>query len=249
MKIVIIEEDSKEAERLIEWIKDTKDGKVEKVFRSCLEAIKHLQNNHPPDLIFLDARLGHQLDISIFDVLDTDSHVIFTVKQADRILPLLKYANIDYLEKPICRNDLNVLLNRYFTSPLRSIHDNSTIASRISDRKNDFRTRFLIRTGMKMFSVPTNAVAYIYTYERVQYIKTMEGVIHQIDISLNELEQQLSPTDFFRVNRQYIIHYQSIKHIYNWFDGKLKLDLTPSIKDEVMVSRLRAGAFKEWLGN
>jgi DNA-binding LytR/AlgR family response regulator len=70
-----------------------------------------------------------------------------------------------------------------------------------------------------------------------------------VDYTLEELEQMLDPLQFFRANRAYLIHIRSIKRIHNYFNGKLKLQLNPGREiNDVVISREKAGEFKEWMG-
>ena len=74
-----------------------------------------------------------------------------------------------------------------------------------------------------------------------------EGLFNIIENNLDVLEQQLSPETFFRVNRQFIVNYTSVKEVIAWFDGKLKLIIKPDPFEEIIISRLKAGDFKNWL--
>ncbi|HCY90485.1 MAG TPA: DNA-binding response regulator, partial [Chitinophagaceae bacterium] len=53
---------------------------------------------------------------------------------------------------------------------------------------------------------------------------------------------------FFRINRQMMVRLSAIEHIHVFPKGRLKLDLQPVMKDEVLVSLDKVTAFKEWLG-
>ena len=81
----------------------------------------------------------------------------------------------------------------------------------------------------------------------MHYIKTFDGADYIIENNLDELEQQLPPETFFRVNRQFIVNYKSFKEVITWFDGKLKLIIHPGSYEEIIISRLKAGDFKNWL--
>jgi two-component system response regulator LytT len=61
------------------------------------------------------------------------------------------------------------------------------------------------------------------------------------------LEEQLDPEVFFRANRQHIISINNIKGIHNFFNGKLKVTLLKQPATEILISREKAAAFKQWL--
>lgn len=79
------------------------------------------------------------------------------------------------------------------------------------------------------------------------YVYMKNGTNEKISYSLDELEKQLNPDEFFRVNRQYIVRIDSILSINNWFNSRLKVHLKKYPDTEVVVSRERATALKEWL--
>lgn len=79
-------------------------------------------------------------------------------------------------------------------------------------------------------------------------------VVHQsgkrylLDHSLDKVEKGLPSGDFFRLNRQYIIHQRCVMGFKRSENGKLLVQIRPTenFPEEVMVSRLKAPAFKAW---
>jgi DNA-binding LytR/AlgR family response regulator len=110
-----------------------------------------------------------------------------------------------------------------------------------------YKQRFLISKGDALIPVPTSGIAYIYTEDKAVMIKTIEGKSYFINYSLDELEAQLDPKDFFRLNRQFITSINAIAKISQYFNGKLKIELTPTQEGEVIVSRAKTPVFKNWL--
>ena len=49
-------------------------------------------------------------------------------------------------------------------------------------------------------------------------------------------------------NRQLVVNVQAVKRIDNHFGGKLKLHLIPQFDGDLIVSRLKAIPFRQWLG-
>jgi DNA-binding LytR/AlgR family response regulator len=96
-------------------------------------------------------------------------------------------------------------------------------------------------------SVPTREVAYFFSEDGITFAQCTDGKKHIIENTLDQLGEMLDPKDFFRINRQVLIHLQSIKKISNWFNSRLKLELSPENDLNLVVSRERVGAFKTWL--
>ena len=65
--------------------------------------------------------------------------------------------------------------------------------------------------------------------------------------SLDELEQYLNPVNFYRVNRQYIVHFAAIDNVKTHFTGKLTVFLKSPLKGELSISREKSVDFKKWL--
>ncbi len=112
----------------------------------------------------------------------------------------------------------------------------------------ELRSRFLSKSGTRLVSIPADHVAYFYTRERVQFIKTMNNQEFIIDKRLELIEAVIDPQLFFRVNRQFIIKYNCIEKVYTCFGGKLKVQVSPAAHEEIFISRLKAAEFRKWLG-
>ncbi len=65
--------------------------------------------------------------------------------------------------------------------------------------------------------------------------------------SLSELETELDPSRFFRVNRQLLVAAQAVRHYSPAGKGRLKVTIEPGAGGEVSVSQERAAEFKAWL--
>lgn len=68
-----------------------------------------------------------------------------------------------------------------------------------------------------------------------------------VDQSLDEIEVELDPKRFFRINRGFIVSASSIQSIEPYFNHRLLLGITPESDEEVIVSRQRVKEFKHWL--
>lgn len=71
---------------------------------------------------------------------------------------------------------------------------------------------------------------------------------YYLDQSLDKLEKTLPPHEFFRLNRQTIIHRQVVSGFKREENGKINVLLKPTdfLPTEIMVSRIKAPAFKVW---
>jgi two-component system, LytTR family, response regulator LytT len=90
-------------------------------------------------------------------------------------------------------------------------------------------------------------VAYFYSEFKITNLVTHDGKRHALDQTLEELESELNPSEFYRANRQFIVSAKSIADIRAHFGNKLKLYVQPDYPEEVLVSKEKAAEFKAWL--
>lgn len=249
MNALIIEDESLAADRLIKMLhKEDEAINVLAVLDTVEKSIAYLREHPAPDVIFLDIELGDGKSFDIFEAINISAHIIFITAFDEYAIRAFKYNSIDYLLKPLKKTDLAAALTKfrqYYTLSGADI-DMSAIVKAL--RKKEYKTRFLIATGTKLYSINIADVAFVYTRERQHFLKTFSGGDYPVDNNLDELETQLNPEHFFRVNRQFIINHAAIDQVFAWFDGKIKLQVKPVAYEDIIISRLRATDFKKWLG-
>ncbi|MEL7005462.1 MAG: LytTR family DNA-binding domain-containing protein, partial [Bacteroidota bacterium] len=90
-------------------------------------------------------------------------------------------------------------------------------------------------------------IAYFFSQNKLTYIVAIDGKKYPFDQTLEVLDHQLDPKLFFRANRQYIVKFESIAEIHPHFKGRMKIMLSPSADDEIVISAERTPEFKQWL--
>jgi DNA-binding LytR/AlgR family response regulator len=196
----------------------------------------------------MDVRLADGLSFEIFNKHEVKSAVIFTTAYDEYAVQAFKYNSVDYLLKPIEEEELDAALKRYETF-MEAVPVVGTAIEGLLNyiQPKDYRKRFLIahRDGYK--TVLAEDILYFYTELGISKAMLNTGVVENVPQTLEELEKQLDPKFFFRANRQFIIHINSVKQILNHFNGKLKLELRKQPDMEVIVSREKASVFKSWM--
>ncbi|WP_338874688.1 LytTR family DNA-binding domain-containing protein [Spirosoma sp. SC4-14] len=207
-----------------------------------------------PDLIFLDIELADGQSFEIFERTPVRSTVIFTTSYDEYALQAFKVNSIDYLLKPVQRDDLERSLQKYealrgrsaTNDPVRNIEKLVQQLQRQSLR--DYRQRFLVRQGQRLLSIEVSEIAYFYTEERYSFFTTHRGQKFLVDYTLDELAESLDPGQFFRINRSVLITHQSVDQIQSYFGNRLVLQLRPAFDKEALVSREKVSDFKTWMG-
>ena len=247
MNVLIIEDESVAAGRLKSILLGLDESiTITAVLDSVQSSVRYLQKQPKTDLIFMDIELGDGQSFQIFDHVDVHAPIIFTTAYQQHTLQAFKQNSIGYLLKPLNEHELEGALQKW-----KRLQTNRSVVQndQISTANTVKRSRFLAKVGTRLTSVPVQNIAYFYTKEKLQYIKTKNNEDLLFDKCLEEVEHEIDGQTFFRANRQFIIAYDAIKKVQAWYNGKLRVQVTPSAYEDIIVSRLKAGEFKKWLGD
>ena len=250
MKTIIIEDENLTARRLEALLQKYDAGlQVEVILPSVSEAVAWFESHPEPDLIFMDIHLEDDLAFKIFEQVKILAPVIFTTAYDEYMIQAFKVNSIDYLLKPINYEELVQAIEKFKTLKNQFAHPNlETLLKSLGHREPEYKSRFMITVGTRIRSIETSEIAYFYSEEKLTFMATKEGQNLPIEFSLDKLTSLLNPRVFFRISRQFLVSFQSIQTVHAHIKGKLKLELTPKTKFEVLVSGDRMTDFKEWLG-
>ena len=250
MKVVIIEDEKPAARRLSRMLKEL-DIVAEVMLHSVEESLNWFQNNAQPDLIFLDIQLSDGLSFEIFEEVTVDSAIIFTTAYDEYALKAFKLNSVDYLLKPIDEDELRIAVEKYKNQQPKesklqvNIDDIRKLLINPIDRK--FKKRFTIKIGQHIKIIHVDEIECFYSENKATYIHTSSNRNYLIDGSLEHWQDQLDPDSFYRVNRTFMVHINSIKDIIAYANSRLKLILQTFSNTEIIVSRERVKDFKNWI--
>jgi DNA-binding LytR/AlgR family response regulator len=250
LKILILEDEEPAAKRLFKMIKEIEpDVVLLDSLESVTASIKWLQENSLPDLIFSDIQLSDSISFDIFQAVKPDCPVIFTTAYDQYAIDAFKLNSIDYLLKPIKKDELEAAIGKFkkLKSASAPAMDIAKLLESYSNKTQQYKNRFVVRYGEHIKSINTEEIAYFYTEDKVNFITTHEGRRYVTDFNLDQLENLLPPKQFFRINRQYIISFVSIAEMLAYTKGRVLIKLKPASKHETVVSTERSANFKTWL--
>lgn len=249
VKTIIIEDEKLAAERLEELIHEIDSSiEISATLPSVEQSIKYLKQNKP-DLIFLDIQLEDGLSFSIFEKNEVDVPIIFTTAYDQYAIKAFKLNSVDYLLKPIKKDELREALNKYKNIKTSYLMDFEEIVRSIQSKEIGYKKRFLIQYGQKIKKVETEEIAYFYAMEKNVFLTTLSGNTFPIDFTLDKLQDVIDPEKYFRINRKMIVSFDSIKNMIPYSRSRIKIELNPpEPKDvEALVSVERSSYFKEWM--
>jgi Response regulator of the LytR/AlgR family len=247
MKILIIEDELPSA-RLLRRKLERLGYTVSATLQTVEESIEWFRSNNEPDLLFMDIQLADGISFEILEQIKPSSAIIFTTAYDEYMLRAFKQNSIDYLLKPIEDEELENAIEKFlqFRRPV-SPFDLATFEALFKNNTQTFKERFTIRIGQSLKVVTTRQIECIYSENKGTYLYTNENGNYLFDQTLDALTPQLSPKDFFRINRSAIVQFDAIKSIAVHSNARLKIYLKHYESDELIVSREKVVAFKNWL--
>lgn len=253
MKVFIIEDEQLGVDRLQKLLLEINPGiQVLGSSESIKSAVTWLKTHEHPDLLFMDIELADGQSFEIFKKVAITCPVIFTTSFDEYALQAFKVNSIDYLLKPVKKQELRESLEKYKEVKQLYTKDQSininTLIKELKNQSQAFRSRFLVKQGQRLISVDISDIAYFYVNGRLSFLKTWTNGKFIVEYSLDDLETMVDPLNFMRINRSFIVHIKAVDKVHTYFTGKLKLELKPPVDEEVTVSRENASAFKAFMG-
>ncbi|MDH7461120.1 LytTR family DNA-binding domain-containing protein [Chitinophagaceae bacterium 26-R-25] len=258
MKVLIIEDEDLAVKKLQKTLASVDDSaEVVGVTDSINASVKWLQSNPTPDLILMDIELADGQSFEIFERTEVKSTVIFTTSYDEFALKAFKVNSVDYLLKPIQKEDLQSALDKF--SKMRAMYNNAgsmtvlNVENLVKElqqklQPKEYRKRFLVKLGQKLISIETDDISYFYSDGRLNFFKTKDNKRFVVDYTMDELEEMLDPEKYFRISRSFFVSIESIEKIDDYFGNRLILQLTPVVDKESLVSREKVTEFKKWMG-
>ena len=257
MNVLIIEDETLAVEKLRSTLSAVEEkASVIGVTGSIKSSVDWLKTHPAPDMILMDIELADGQSFEIFRQVAVKSPVIFTTSYDEYAIKAFKVNSVDYLLKPVEEEDLRAAMQKY-----KEVHQKQEVPTPSFDvsrlvkelqsqlKQAEYRSRFLVKLGQRFMTVDVSEIAYFFVDGRIYHFVTWEGKKYSLDYTMDELEEMLDPKIFFRAGRGYLINIRSVVQIHTYFNGKLKLQLKPAVaNDDVVISKERAGAFKNWMG-
>jgi DNA-binding LytR/AlgR family response regulator len=250
MNVIIIEDEKPAARRLDRMLCDL-NMTASVMLHSVEESLNWFQKNEDPDLIFLDIQLSDGLSFEIFENIEVKSAIIFTTAYDEYALQAFKLNSIDYLLKPIDKEDLEKAIEKF----KQRIPGKQNIKLDFEDIKKllinpidrEYKKRFTVKLGQHLKMVSVDDIECFYSENKGTYCHTILNRDYLIDMTLDGLENELEPQTFFRVNRKYYVNINAINDIVSYTNSRIQIKLKNFVNDKIIVSRERVRDFKDWI--
>lgn len=244
MKVLIIEDETPAFNRLGKLIQEVVPVADILPQLDSVSAARKWFAGHPlPDVVFMDIHLA---DGSAFDFLEQtslDCPIIFTTAYDQYAIEAFKVSSIDYLLKPVKREDLQKAFVKL--KQFRNIFQEGQRPA--PAEKQEYKKRFVIRYGEHIKTLNVEDIAYFYSENRATFARNHDGRNLPVDYNLDNLEALLDPASFFRINRQYLISLEAIAEMKTYSKARVIVTLKPAAQEQPVVSSERSAHFKQWL--
>jgi len=258
MKILIVEDEELAVKKLQKTLAAVDaSAEVLGVTDSIKGTVEWLQENNAPDLILMDIELCDGQSFEIFNLAEVKSPVIFTTSYDEYALKAFKVNSVDYLLKPIQKEELQAALSKF--KQVKSAYENADDKKDINLdnlvkelqlklQPKEYRKRFLVKHAQKLVSIEVDDIAYFYSDGRLNFFKSTDNKKFVVDYTMDELEDMLDPQRYFRISRSFYVSIDSVDQIHDYFGNRLILYLKPIVDKEALVSREKVTEFKKWMG-
>lgn len=253
MTILIIEDEEPAYKRLQKMLKEIEpDHVLLDQIVSVSSAVKWFGENDSPDLVISDIQLSDGISFNIFKQIEITCPIIFTTAYDQYAIEAFKVNSIDYLLKPVKKEELTNAVNKYksrTTASKEPVVDINKLLLALQPAGADYKKRFVVKYGEHIKTIDTEEVVYFYTEDKATFLCTKDARRFVIDFNMDTLDSILDPKVFFRINRQYIISIHAIAEMFAYSKSRVLIKLNPPSKHETIVSAERSADFKHWLGD
>lgn len=247
MKALIVEDERMAQMQLVRLLSaNFPEIEVVATSDSVRNTIEYLENNPQPDVIFMDVELSDGDCFEIFRHTKVSAKVIMTTAYDAYAIKAFETGTIDYLLKPIDATALKRAVDRC-KSRDNGVDVDKLLAAIGGGQQKQYRERSTVRSGDKIIPVAADDIAYFYSEDKANYLTTSEGKTYIIESTLDQLEEDLNPSKFFRISRGCIINRTAIKSASRHVGGRMVITPVMDAPFEMSVSRARTEDFMTWL--
>lgn len=252
MDILIIEDEAKTAKELRNLVEAIRpDIRVISILPSIKSALAWFKANASPQLILSDIELADGLSFEIFRQIPLQAPVIFCTAFDEYAIQAFESNGIDYLLKPVDEEKLRLSIHKYENLKkllgMSHLGYEGKLENLFSQLKPEHKTSLLVHYQGKIIPIKTEEIAFAHSENGITGLCTLQQKKYNVPYSMDELEAKLSPKQFFRANRQFILNRDVIVNIEHYFTRRLAVHIKVSVPEPIIVSKGKATDFLQWL--
>lgn len=248
MKILVIEDEIKTAKALARLITLLEpESEIIASLQTVKAAIDYLSSEPSPDLIFMDVQLADGSCFDIFKEVSVTAPVIFCTAYDEYAIEAFKANGIDYILKPFTEETLAAAFRK--VAALKQALGTTGKRPLYPLSARNGKKSFLVFKDNKYTVIAVEQIAFFYIKSDLPVMVTFEGAEYIINQSLDTINSQLSPAQFYRINRQYLINFDAVREVEHYFARKLLVHLKTATPEKIIIGKNKATEFLQWLDN
>ena len=252
MRIAIIEDEEMAVQQLKSLLPACiANADVVAVIDTVEEAVAWLNTRPAVDLLFIDIHLADGSCFAIFQQCKIDLPVIFTTAYDQYAIRAFEVNSIDYLLKPVRNERLQQALDKFqrLTNqrPMALSQQQLQLITHEVTKATTYKRHFLIPYKDRLIPVQADEFAWFEIKSGVVRGITFDKKHWLLEETLDELADTLNPEAFYRANRQFLVSRKAIKEVEYYFNGRFCLHMLPVPEEPVLISKAKAGRFKDWM--
>lgn len=247
MRAFLIDDEPLALRRLERMARETGELDVIGSSSDPVEAVEQVRKLQP-DVLFLDIEMPGLNGFELLRQLDPQPLVVFTTAYNQYALKAFEVNSVDYLLKPVEREQLDRALRKAQRGLGGPRPDLSGVLRQLLDMKKPaYPERIASKAGEKVEFVDLSRVTHFFAEDKMTFAAT-EAKNYVIDSPIADLESKLDPEKFIRVHRSTLVNLRFVHELYPYFTGRMLLRLKDAKRTEITVSRDRVKPLKEKLG-
>lgn len=254
IKILIVEDEIPARKKLKRFI-DELDSQIEVVAEidTVAKGVMFLKENSV-DLIFSDIELLDGNSFEIYNQVPIACPIIFTTAYNQFWMNAFENNGIDYLLKPFSKDRFQKAWDKFLM--LRSVpNDTDNLLQNISKilvqnfAEKSFKKRFTIHQHQGIYFLETANITFFEASEGVVFAYDTTGKKHLLgESTLKEIEEQLDPKEFFRLNRSELVQKIHIEKIETYNKNTLAVWLK-GYAQNLLTSQNTTALFRAWIND
>jgi two-component system LytT family response regulator len=226
IKAILIDDEPLARAMVKEYLSDYPEIELMQECNDGFEGLKAIQQ-HKPDLLFLDIQMPKINGFEMLELIEQPPGVIFTTAFDEYALKAFEAHAVDYLLKPFSKERFGKALQKWMDQQHRPLPLSPALLETAAQAPQQ-QERIVVKINGKIKIIPVEDIQYIEASDDYVRVYTQEGNFLK-NKTMSFFEETLSPSEFVRVHRSYILHVQQVTRI------------EPYEKDQ-QIALLRSGA-------
>lgn len=263
MTIIILEDEPLAASQLADFVaRSQPDAQILVTLSSVQDTIAWFASNPAPDLLFSDIELLDGNVFGLYERVSVACPIIFTTAYDQFLLRAFQTNGIAYLLKPFTYESFDQAFTKYrtlrttFAAPATEpaepvsagLSPNVLMQLRVAlqENKTAFRQRFTVKLRNGIYLLTVDDIACLQADEGVVFAFDTAGQKYPLNGNLTELETQLDPARFFRLNRSDVVQLRHIERLEPYFNDRLAVRVVGRA-EALIASTTRTPELRRWI--